>query len=70
MGSGGRVSYVITLNGPEPVEARRSPLDYHHYLERQLAPAADSILQFKQTNFEEITQRQLEMFTREEWGRE
>lgn len=64
------VSYVITVNGPEPVEARRSALDYHHYLERQLAPAADSILQFKQTSFEEITQRQLEMFSREEWGRE
>jgi DNA polymerase II len=34
------------LAGPEPVEARSgAPLDYEHYLERQLRPIAQSIAQ-------------------------
>ncbi len=42
----GRVDYVITRSGPEPVEARSgAPLDYEHYLERQLHPIAESIAQ-------------------------
>jgi DNA polymerase II len=42
----GRVDYVMTRAGPEPVEARSgSPLDYEHYLERQLRPIAQSIAQ-------------------------
>ncbi|MFP6596215.1 MAG: DNA polymerase II, partial [Candidatus Hydrogenedentota bacterium] len=35
------VEYVITVNGPEPLEKQESRLDYAHYLDRQLAPAAD-----------------------------
>ncbi|MFL5262853.1 MAG: DNA polymerase domain-containing protein [Anaeromyxobacteraceae bacterium] len=42
----GRVDYVMTRAGPEPVEARSgAPLDYEHYLERQLRPIAQSIAQ-------------------------
>jgi DNA polymerase II len=42
----GRVDYVMTRAGPEPVETRSgSPLDYEHYLERQLRPIAQSIAQ-------------------------
>jgi DNA polymerase-2 len=42
----GRVDYVMTRAGPEPVEARSgAPLDYEHYLERQLRPIARSIAQ-------------------------
>ncbi|MBQ4797271.1 hypothetical protein F9U41_24990, partial [Pectobacterium versatile] len=44
--SGGWISYVITVNGPEPLENRRSPLDYNHYVEKQLQPVADAILPF------------------------
>ena len=40
----GRVGYVVTLAGAEPLEARSgSPLDYAHYLDRQLQPIAQSI---------------------------
>ena len=40
----GRVDYVMTRAGAEPVEARSgSPLDYAHYRERQLLPIARSI---------------------------
>lgn len=56
------IRYVITRNGPEPIDDLRSLLDYTHYLEKQLAPAADSILQFMDTSFSALTDAQLEMF--------
>jgi len=59
---GNRISYVITRNGPEPVEKLHSSPDYEHYLEKQLAPAADGILQFLDTSFAAITDAQLSMF--------
>jgi DNA polymerase-2 len=40
----GRVDYVMTRAGAEPIEARTgSPLDYAHYRDRQLQPIAESI---------------------------
>jgi DNA polymerase-2 len=40
----GRVDYVMTRAGAEPVEARSgSPLDHAHYRDRQLLPIAQSI---------------------------
>jgi DNA polymerase-2 len=40
----GRVDYLMTRAGAEPVEARSgAALDYAHYLDRQLAPIAESI---------------------------
>ena len=40
----GRVSYVMTKNGAEPMLARSgSPLDYAHYIEHQLLPIAAGI---------------------------
>ena len=56
------VSYAITLSGPEPEEKRQSPFDYAHYLDRQLAPVADSILHIFNQSFEKLTGNQLEMF--------
>jgi len=56
------IRYVITRNGPEPVERLASPLDYEHYVERQLAPAADGILPFIGTSFGAITDAQLGLF--------
>ena len=56
------IRYLITRNGPEPVDALESAIDYQHYLDKQLAPAADGILQFMDTSFESITNAQLQMF--------
>jgi DNA polymerase-2 len=40
----GRVDYVMTRAGAEPIEARSgAPLDHAHYLDRQLLPIARSI---------------------------
>lgn len=59
---GNTIKYVITRNGPEPVDALVSSIDYQHYLDKQLAPVADGILQFVDTSFAQITDAQLQMF--------
>jgi DNA polymerase-2 len=59
---GRRISYVVTVSGPEPASAFTSPLDYEHYVTRQLAPAADSLLSCLGTSFDEIAGRQMNLF--------
>jgi len=59
---GGWVMYIITRNGPEPTENVTSQPDYQHYMDKQLAPAADGILQFMGTSFSAITDAQMQMF--------
>lgn len=59
---GSWISYVVTVNGPEPAEHRKSALDYAHYLDRQLAPSADSILRVLDTSFQAIVDRQMDLF--------
>ena len=56
------VAYAITLNGPEPIEKRQSPFDYAHYLDRQLAPVADGILNLFGQSFEKLNGKQMDMF--------
>ncbi len=50
-GSRTRISYVITTSGPQPLEMHHAPIDYQHYIERQLQPVADAILPFVQDDF-------------------
>jgi len=57
-----KIQYVMTTFGPEPIENITSPPDYHHYIDKQLAPVADSILYFLDTSFERITARQMDVF--------
>jgi DNA polymerase-2 len=59
---GGSIRYVITVAGPEPLEAQRSPIDYEHYLTRQLQPVADAILPFVNDDFATLTSRQQTLF--------
>lgn len=59
---GSTVHYVITVHGPEPVQQRRSPIDYAHYLDHQLAPVADAILAFHGSSFGRIADPQLWLF--------
>ncbi|WP_426191066.1 DNA polymerase II [Massilia sp. DWR3-1-1] len=56
------IGYVMTVNGPEPLEARRSPIDYQHYLSRQLQPVADAILPFVGDDFSTLTSGQRTLF--------
>jgi len=59
---GGWISYVITTAGPEPLENLRSPIDYEHYLSRQLQPVADGILPFVGDGFAALVDDQLSLF--------
>ncbi|RWR00554.1 DNA polymerase II [[Pantoea] beijingensis] len=58
----GTIRYVMATSGPEPLEARSTPLDYDHYLIRQLQPVADGILPFMQDDFATLITGQLGLF--------
>ncbi|MBV4457659.1 DNA polymerase II [Pseudomonas sp. COR58] len=60
--NGGWISYVITLAGPEPLEARRAAIDYDHYITRQLQPVADAILPFVDDDFSTLVGGQMGLF--------
>jgi len=59
---GSWVEYVITSSGAEPAAKPLAPLDYQHYVDRQLAPVADGILGFVDSSFSALTDRQIELF--------
>src|SRR5262249_59766703 len=40
----GRVAYVVTTAGPEPAGERRHPIDYEHYVDKQVRPVAEPVL--------------------------
>ncbi len=58
------VEYVMTMRGPIPVELldRATPIDYGHYLDKQLAPACDVILPVLGTSFARLCGTQLSLF--------
>lgn len=60
--NGGWIQYVMTKNGPEPLEIRRSRIDYEHYLAKQIKPIADSILIPLGEDFVTLTSSQQELF--------
>lgn len=40
----GRIAYVMTTAGPEPEDRRTAPLDYEHYVDKQVRPVAEPVL--------------------------
>ncbi|MCX2900621.1 DNA polymerase II [Pseudomonas mandelii] len=60
--NGGWISYLITVAGPEPLEVRSAPIDYDHYVTRQLQPIADAILPFVHDDFSTLIGGQLGLF--------
>jgi DNA polymerase II len=48
------ISYIVTKDGPEPIEAIKNKPDYKHYAEKQIKPIADSLLTFFDTDFNTI----------------
>ncbi|WP_439671664.1 DNA polymerase II [Cupriavidus necator] len=59
---GGWISYVMTVSGPEPLETRSAPVDYGHYVNKQLQPIADAILPFLDDDFETLLAGQMALF--------
>ena len=60
----GRIAYVMTYNGPEPIEYLQSSIDYQHYIDKQLKPIADAILPFLNigSDFESLVSEQMPLF--------
>ncbi|HEX2959495.1 MAG TPA: DNA polymerase II [Chitinispirillaceae bacterium] len=56
------VRYIITVNGPQPVEKISAPIDYSHYIDAQLRPIADTILPLKGKDFDSIISGQMSLF--------
>jgi DNA polymerase-2 len=52
----------MTVAGPEPLETRTSPIDYEHYVTRQLQPIADAILPFLDDDFDTLLTGQMALF--------
>ncbi len=61
-GTGGRIiSYVMTKNGPEPIEMLTAPPNYEHYIDHQIAPVADAVLHMLDKSFDAIVPRKGQM---------
>ena len=58
----GWIEYVITQSGPQAKEHICSPLNYQHYIDKQLKAVADDILPFINTSFEQAIDQQLSLF--------
>ena len=58
------VSYVMTTGGAEPLDNRRHPLDREHYVEKQVRPVAEPVLETLGLDFERAIgdRRQAELF--------
>jgi DNA polymerase-2 len=57
-----RPQYVMTIRGAIPIELPHSDIDYDYYLDRQIAPIANSILSLFGKSFEEMRGPQLSLF--------
>ena len=61
---GRRIAYVMTLAGPQPDGFQDSPIDYDHYIDKQVEPVADALLTQLGTTFRAVmgNERQMELF--------
>ena len=50
----GVIYYIMTKDGPEEADHIKHELDYEHYIEKQLKPIADSVLEFFNEDFEDL----------------
>lgn len=48
------IDYVMTMEGPEPIQKIEHSLDYNHYIEKQIKPIADSVLGFYDQDFDDL----------------
>jgi DNA polymerase-2 len=60
----GRVAYVITTAGPRPADDPQAPLDYEHYLDKQVRAVAEPVLLLLGLDLEQAlgAGRQLRLF--------
>ena len=51
------IEYYQTKEGPEPLQKLKNKIDYEHYIKKQIAPIANTILYFFDKNFEDIMKK-------------
>jgi DNA polymerase-2 len=51
---GRRVRYLVTRSGPEPAEAAASPIDHEHYVQKQVRPVAEPVLNVLGLDFDRV----------------
>ncbi len=58
------IAYVMTVNGPEPLDEQVSPIDREHYVQKQIRPIAEPVLKLVGLDFGKAIgdDRQLELF--------
>jgi DNA polymerase-2 len=52
--TGRLISYVMTIAGPEPIDAVQNPLDREHYVVKQVKPVAEPVLATLGLDFERV----------------
>ncbi len=58
------IRYIMTFQGPVPVQLHPEGIDYQHYVDKQLKPLADGILFTINESFEEIISgKQMDLFS-------
>ncbi len=58
----GWISYLMTVNGPQPLDYLSAGIDHQFYVDRQLEPVADGILPFIGLSFRSIVDLQMGLF--------
>ncbi len=48
------ISYLMTTEGPEPIQNLKHKIDYDHYIEKQISPIANQILELLDENFSSL----------------
>jgi len=51
-----KIEYFITVEGPEPKENLKHRLDYNHYIDKQIKPIANAVLEFYGISFKEVVE--------------
>jgi DNA polymerase II len=53
-GNGKLIEYLVTVDGPEPLQDLKHKIDYKHYIDKQIKPVANSVLGILGQDFDEI----------------
>lgn len=63
--TGRLVSYVMTSDGPEPMDNLKHPIDREHYVQKQVKPVAEPVLEALGLDFEQVIgdSRQLDFYS-------
>jgi DNA polymerase-2 len=57
-----KVRYVMTKRGLIPIELHPKDPDYAHYIEHQVRPVADAVLEILGRSFDQILSAQMSLF--------